>query len=336
MAMTPAEGRRAGIPVAERPGNAAPTRMETRRDRSLYAELAGYRVPRLAMGCMALAIEGRPGSHTAVDTIHAALDAGVRYLDTAWSYYLPGRPGTGGPGERGYGERLVHDALATWDGPRDEVLIATKTGWLRTLDSRGAYGWKADARPQTIIAQAKESAMRLNVDCLSLLYSHCDDPALPYADQMGAFRQLLDEGVVGHVGISRVGNDDIDIARSILGTGLVAVQNQFSPSSRDAGHTMGHCADLGLAFVCYSPLGGFLDSCDRSAYTVFQQIAALRDVSCQQVVLAWELSRHANLFTIPSARNPFEARDCFAAQDLVLTDKDLALLERGTVLSGAQ
>ena len=84
-------------------------------------ELAGFAIPRLGMGTMALAIEGRPDRDTAIRTIHAGLDAGVRYLDTAWSYYLPSEPGTGTAEDLGYGEKLVRDALTSWNGPRDEV-----------------------------------------------------------------------------------------------------------------------------------------------------------------------------------------------------------------------
>ena len=222
------------------------------------ATLAGYEIPRLGMGTMALAIEGRPSNRNqAIETIHAALDAGVRYLDTAWSYYLPSAPGTGEPEDMGYGEYLVRDALHSWRGPKDQVLVATKTGWLRTLDGNGNYGWQADARPETMIANAKESARRLGVDTLDLLYSHCNDPQVPYEDQMGALKQLVDEGVAKAVGISRIDNADIETARNILGDRLVAVQNQFSPVHRDPEHTLETCEKLGLAFVCWSPLGGF-------------------------------------------------------------------------------
>ena len=96
-------------------------------------ELAGFAIPRLGMGTMALAIEGRPDRDTAIRTIHAGLDAGVRYLDTAWSYYLPSEPGTGTAEDLGYGEKLVRDAFTSWNGPRDEVLVATKTGYRRTM-----------------------------------------------------------------------------------------------------------------------------------------------------------------------------------------------------------
>ncbi|WP_241677205.1 aldo/keto reductase [Bifidobacterium jacchi] len=347
------------------------------------------------MGTMALAIEGRPSRDTAIATIHAALDAGVRYLDTAWSYYLPTAPGasgTGVPGDFGYGERLVCDALASWGGPRDEVLVATKTGYRRTIsavptpvlepvagddagsgnaaradspddagishvsaanasdgnatEAAGAdadlhadsarqrlqaagsrYGWMADSRPETMIRDAKESALRLGVDALDLLYSHGPDPAVPYEETIGALRTLLDEGVIRFAGISRVDNAQIDIAHAMLGDRLVAVQNQFSPSHPDPERTMAHCAQLGLAFVCWSPLGGFLDPVDMHAYDAFREVAAARGVSYQRVVLAWELTRYGRLFSIPSARNPHEVRDSFAAIDLHLSLDELTALD---------
>ncbi len=305
---------------------------------TVHGDLAGFAIPRLGMGTMALAIEGRPNRETAIATIHAGLDAGVRYLDTAWSYYLPSRPGTGSPEDLGYGERLVRDALATWEGPRDEVLVATKTGYRRTMEAPvqterqhlqaegSRYGWMADSRPETMIRDAKESAAHLGVEALDLLYSHGPDPAVPYEDQIGALRQLLDDGVIRHAGISRVNDGQIDIAREILGDGLAAVQNQFSPSHPDPEHTMERCEELGLAFVCWSPLGGFLDAFDRHAYDPFRMVAARHGCSYQRVVLAWELGRYGRLFTIPSARNPQEINDSFAAVDLTLDPDEIAML----------
>lgn len=289
--------------------------------------LAGYDVPRLGLGTMGLAVEGRPSREAAIAVIHAVLDAGTRYLDTAWSYYLPTAPGTGAPGDFGYGETLVRDALATWDGPRDEVLVATKTGWRRTWDlATGRYGWVADVRPSTMAADARESARRLGVDTLDLLYSHCDDPQLPYVEQMEALRDLVDAGVARYAGVSRVGVEDIDIARRILGDRLVAVQNMYSPAFPDLEGTFAHVRALGLAFVCFSPLGGFLDPVDEKSFSAFDEVSRGRGCSRQRVVLAWELARDPGLFAIPSARSVAEARDDRAAADLRLTEEELALL----------
>ena len=184
----------------------------------------------------------------------------------------------------------------------------------------------ADSRPETMIRDAKESALHLGVDTLDLLYSHGPDLEVAYEDQVGALKQLLDEGVIRYAGISRVDNAQIDIAREILGDKLIAVQNQFSPSHPDPEHTMEHCAELGLAFVCWSPLGGFLDAFDQRAYDPFRTVAGNHGCSYQRVVLAWELSRYERLFTIPSARNPQEINDSFAATELTLTQDELAML----------
>ena len=282
----------------------------------LSPHLAGFSIPRIGLGCMALSIEGRPRRDTAVSTIHAALDAGVRYLDTAWSYYLPG-----GPEQEG--ERIVAQALCTWDGPRDEVLVATKTGYQRGFE---VGDWQADSRPETMIRNAKESARALGVETISLLYSHCPDPRVPYEDEMGALRQLLDEGVIRYAGISRVTNRQIDVARSILGDRLAAVQNQFSPVHRDEEGTLQHCQELGLPFVCWSPLGGYLETIDMSKLVTFRQVAGERGVSYQRVILAWELAHSPVLLVIPSAQNPHEIRDSYAALSLRLTADELKRL----------
>ena len=89
---------------------------------------------------------------------------------------------------------------------------------------------------------------------------------------------------------------------------------------------MEHCKELGLAFVCWSPLGGFLDAFDQRAYDPFRTVAGNHGCSYQRVVLAWELSRYERLFTIPSARNPQEINDSFAATELTLTQDELAML----------
>lgn len=260
------------------------------------ATLAGYEIPRLGMGTMALAIEGRPSNRDqAIETIHAALDAGVRYLDTAWSYYLPSAPGTGEPEDMGYGEYLVRDALNSWHGPKDQVLVATKTGWLRTLDGNGNYGWQADARPETMIANAKESASRLGVDTLDLLYSHCNDPQVPYEDQMGALKQLVDEGVAKAVGISRNRQRGHRNRPQYFGRSVSwPSRTTCSPVHRDPEHTLETCEKLGLAFVCWSPLGGFLDPFNEHLFDRFREVAKIHDCSYQRVTLAWNL-RNTNI-----------------------------------------
>ena len=283
---------------------------------------AGRTMPRIGLGTMALTIEGHPRTVTAIDVIHTALDSGVRYLDTAWSYYTPGE----GVHPEQSGERLVAEALRTWDGLRDEVVVATKTGYSRTLSESGEYGWTADSRPETMIRNAKESCVALGVDHLDLLYSHCPDPKVPYEDEMGALRQLLDEGVIAHAGISRASVEQIDVARAILGDGLAAVQNKFNPAYRDEEDTLRHCEELGIPFVAWSPLGGYLEQVSMTRFIPFRQVAADRGVSHQRVTLAWELAQSPVFVAIPSAQSTLELADDVQALDLTLTGDELAQL----------
>lgn len=290
------------------------------------ATLAGYEIPRLGMGTNALAIEGRPSNRYRRSRPSCRARCRSPLFGHGLVLLSPSAPGTGEPEDMGYGRISGPRCSELVAGPKDQVLVATKTGWLRTLDGNGNYGWQADARPETMIANAKESASRLGVDTLDLLYSHCNDPQVPYEDQMGALKQLVDEGVAKAVGISRIDNADIETAHNILGDRLVAVQNQFSPVHRDPEHTLETCEKLGLAFVCWSPLGGFLDPFNEHLFDRFREVAKIHDCSYQRVTLAWELAQYQYLFTIPSARNPQEIQDSFKASELKLSDSEIGYL----------
>ena len=105
-------------------------------------------------------------------SLHASLDAGCRHIDTAWAYYCSG-------GEEQTGEKLVREALETWKGPKDEVLVATKVGHFRNFTD-GRPTWDVDGRPENLIRRGKESALALGVDTIDLLYFHRPDPKVPY------------------------------------------------------------------------------------------------------------------------------------------------------------
>ena len=284
----------------------------------LHRNLGPFDTTAIGLGEMPLTIENNLGPKMGVETIHAALDAGCRQIDTAWAYYCSG-------GEEQTGEKLVREALASWDGPRDEVLVATKVGHFRNFTD-GKPTWDVDGSPENLIKRAKQSAFELGVDMIDLLYFHRPDPKIPYGESCEAMKEIRSMGIAREIGISNASIEQIDIAREILGDSLIAVQNQFSPSHPDPEHTMEHCAELGLAFVCWSPLGGFLDAFDQRAYDPFRTVAGNHGCSYQRVVLAWELSRYERLFTIPSARNPQEINDSFAATELTLTQDELAML----------
>ena len=284
----------------------------------MHRNLGPFDTTAIGLGEMPLTIENNLGWAKGIETIHAALDAGCRHIDTAWSYYCSG-------GEEQTGEKLVREAMDSWKGPKDEVLIATKVGHYRNFTD-GVPTWGKDGKPEHLIRYAKQSAQTLGVDTIDLLYFHRPDPEVPYNESCEAIKQLLDEGVARWAGISNASVEQIDIARGILGDRFVAVQNQYSPIYLDTQDTLGHCAKLGIAFVCWSPLGGFRKPKDESKFDPFREVAAAHGVSYQQVVLAWELAKGDHMFVIPGAHRPETILDSLNAGDLELTDEELAKL----------
>lgn len=284
----------------------------------MHRNLGPFDTTAIGLGEMPLTIENNLGWAKGLETIHAALDAGCRHIDTAWSYYCSG-------GEEQTGEKLVREAMDSWKGPKDEVLIATKVGHYRNFTD-GVPTWGKDGKPEHLIRYAKQSAQTLGVDTIDLLYFHRPDPEVPYNESCEAIKQLLDEGVARWAGISNASVEQIDIARDVLGDRLVAVQNQYSPIYLDTQDTLEHCAKLGIAFVCWSPLGGFRKPKDESKFDPFREVAAAHGVSYQQVVLAWELAKGDHMFVIPGAHRPETILDSLNAGDLELTDEELAKL----------
>ncbi|MEV6969688.1 aldo/keto reductase [Hamadaea sp. NPDC051192] len=274
----------------------------------------------VGLGAMPLSIENRPDRARAVATIHAALDAGITLIDTADSYHWYAD-------EVGHNEELIAEALASY-GDTSHVLVATKGGRGRPGDG----SWTVNGDPKHLRRAAEASLRRLGGDAIGLYQLHKPDPHIPYADSVGALRDLLDTGTIRAAGLSNVDNAQILEARKILGDGLVSVQNEYSPAVRESADQLRLCQALGLAFLPWSPLGGVTrSSLDGpatllSAYRLFGEIAAARDVTPQQVCLAWHLAQAPVVIPIPGASRPESARGSALAADLDLTPAELASL----------
>ncbi|PPF33301.1 aldo/keto reductase [Rathayibacter sp. AY1G1] len=280
--------------------------------------LGDVQVGAIGLGGMPMSIEGRPDRERSIATIHAALDAGVTLIDTADAYHLATQD------DLGHNELLIAEALRSYGGDTSAVLVATKGGHLR----REPGPWDQDGRPEYLKEAARASAKRLGVDAIGLYQYHRPDPAVPYADSIGALAELLDEGVVLRAGISNADPDQIREAHGILGERLVSVQNQFSPSFRSSEPELELCAELGLAFLPWSPLGGISSAGELgSRYSAFAAVAEARGVTPQVVCLAWELAKAPVVLPIPGASRPESIRDSATAADLELTPEELASLD---------
>jgi len=274
----------------------------------------------IGLGGMPMSIEGRPDEDRSIRTIHAALDAGVTLIDTADAYHLHA-------GETGHNERLIAKALATYGGDTSDVLVATKGGHLRPGDG----SWTVDGSPRHLYEAAEASLKALGVDAIGLYQFHRPDPAVPYAESIGALKQLLDAGKIRMAGISNASIEQIDIARQVLGEGnLVSVQNQFSPAFRSSEPELRHTASLGIAFLPWSPLGG-IGRAGRlgTSHAAFGEVADSRGVSPQQVTLAWMLAKAPVVIPIPGASRPESIIDSAQADELVLSADELARLDAG-------
>jgi aryl-alcohol dehydrogenase-like predicted oxidoreductase len=273
-------------------------------------------VSAIGLGGMPMSIEGRPDDDRSIATIHAALDAGVTLIDTADAYHLYAD-------EVGHNEDLIARALRSYGGGAADVLVATKGGHQRPGDG----SWTVNGKPEYLKEAAKASARRLGVDAIDLYQFHRPDPEVPYADSIGALRELLDEGVIAMAGISNATVHQIDEANTVLGGRLVSVQNQFSPAFRSSLAELRHCADLGIAFLPWSPLGGIARAADMGeTHSAFQDVADAHGVSPQQIALAWELALAEVVIPIPGASRPGSVQDSVQAATVELTDDELAAL----------
>ena len=273
-------------------------------------------VSAIGLGGMPMSIEGRPDRARSIATIHAALDAGVTFIDTADAYHEHAD-------EVGHNEELIAEALHSWGGDASSVLVATKGGHLRPGDG----SWTQDGSPEHLLAAAQESARRLGVEAIGLYQLHRPDPKVPYAESVGAIRDLLDAGTIVQAGISNANPEQIRQARQVLGGRLVSVQNQFSPAFRSSQPELELCDELGIAFLPWSPLGGIAKAADLgSAFAPFARVAADRGVSPQQVALAWQLALSPVVVPIPGSSRPETILDSVQAADLELTADELAAL----------
>ncbi|MBO0610313.1 aldo/keto reductase [Myceligenerans salitolerans] len=280
--------------------------------------IGGRQVGAIGLGGMPMSIEGRPDTARSIATIHAALDAGVTLIDTADAYHV-------GADEVGHNEELIATALRSAGSAADDVLVATKGGHLRPGDG----SWTRNGDPAYLKQAAKASARRLGVDAIGLYQFHRPDPAVPYADSVGALADLLDDGVIQMAGISNADPDQIREANEVLGGRLVSVQNQFSPRFRSSLPELELCAELGIAFLPWSPLGGI--ALARSGelgadFAAFLDVAREREVSPFRVALAWELALAPVVVPIPGASRPESVTDSAAAAELVLSDDEIARL----------
>jgi aryl-alcohol dehydrogenase-like predicted oxidoreductase len=294
-------------------------------------EIGNDTVGRVTVGAVGLGLmtfdqTGAQPRQQLLDTVSAALEAGVTLFDTADAY---GAGDESGAGAQGQNERLIASLLDEL-GVRDRVLLATKGGHVRTADG----GWDVDSSATHLKEAVDASLQRLGVEQLSLWQHHRPDPKVPYDEVIATLKEIADSGKVAHVGLSNANPQQIRDAHAVLGDALVSVQNQFSPKFRSSKPEIDVCDELGIAFLPWSPLGGISGAAELGdKFAAFEEVAREHDVSPQRVCLAWMLATSPVVIPIPGSSRPETARDSAAAADLMLTADEKAAIDAAVGVS---
>ena len=263
-------------------------------------------VNRLGFGAMQITgpgVWGPPRDHAeALRVLKRLPDLGVNFIDTADSY---------GPD---VSEQLIREALHPYDG----LLIATKAGFRRS----GPNMWHVDCRPEHLIASAHKSRRRLGVEQIGLWQLHRIDSRVPRKEQFAAVRQLLDEGVIAHAGLSEVSVRDIEQASEYFR--VATVQNAYNMEDRGSDDVVDYCEANGIGFIPYYPLGGSGEL--ARAGGKLARLAKEKSATPGQVALAWLLKRSPVILPIPGTSKVAHLEENVAARDVVLTDAEFASL----------
>ena len=301
---------------------------------------SGLEVSALGLGCMRMSFGDSPvgTKEEMVALLHAAVDRGITFFDTAEVY---------GPFTN---EELVGEALAPLRG---RVVIATKFGFKHDPDKGPNPTVGLDSRPEQIKRVADASLKRLRVDAIDLFYQHRPDPNVPIEDVAGAVQDLIQAGKVKHFGLSEA--DAATIRRAHAVQPVTALQSEYSIWWRTIeASILPTCEELGIGLVPYSPLGrGYLTGkidenttfassdirsrnprftqeaikANRAVIDLLERIAAEKGATPAQIALAWLLVQKPWIVPIPGSRKLERLEENIGAVDVQLTADNLRDIE---------
>jgi pyridoxine 4-dehydrogenase len=264
-------------------------------------------VARLGFGAMRITgsgVWGEPADRAeAIRTLKRLPELGINFVDTADSY---------GPD---ISEELIGETLS----PYRDLLVATKGGLTRT----GPNVWIPVGRPEYLTQQVHKSLRHLRVEKIGLWQLHRIDPKVPRDEQFGAIKQLLDDGLIAHAGLSEVSVEDIKAARKVFP--VATVQNRYNLVDRTSEDVLDYCEQEGIGFVPWYPLAaGDL----AKSGSLLDHVAKAHNATPSQIALAWVLKRSPVMLPIPGTGKVSHLEDNTAAADIKLSDADFAALDQ--------
>jgi aryl-alcohol dehydrogenase-like predicted oxidoreductase len=297
-------------------------------------------VSALGLGCMGMSeFYGPSDDAESLRTLARALELGVSLFDTADTYGL------------GHNESLLGRFLDEGGAARRrQAVVASKFGIVREA---GTYERRIDNSPAYIRSACEASLRRLGVERIDLYYCHRRDPDVPIEEVVGAMAELVAEGKIGAIGLSEVSVETLRRAHAVHP--VAAVQSEYSLWSREPEAGMlAACAELGTAFVAYSPLGrafltatvdtgkladddfrkrnprfsGEAEARNRQLVAALGELAVARGLSNAQLALAWLLNKAPHVIPIPGTRRIAYLESNVSAADIALTADELGQLDR--------
>jgi len=295
---------------------------------------SGLKVSAIGLGCMTMTggYSGMPDRQDMIALLGGAVERGVTFFDTAEIY---------GPHAN---EELVGEALAPY---ADQVVIATK--FAQDIDPTERKPRGRMLRPEDIAGAAEGSLRRLGIDVIDLYYQHRVHPDVPIEEIAGAVKDLITAGNVKHFGMSEAAADTIRRAHAVQP--VTAIQSEYNLWwRRPEQDVLAACAELGIGFVPFSPLGkGFLTGTVDTSTTFaandlraqiprfsgealehnlalveeVKTIAAAKGITPGQVALAWLLAQQPWIVPIPGTTKLHRLEENLAAADVTLTDSEL-------------
>jgi pyridoxine 4-dehydrogenase len=268
-------------------------------------------VRRLGFGAMRITGPGTwgppPNRVAAQELLRRAVELGVQLIDTADAY---------GPG---VSEALIAEALSPYDG----VLVATKGGYERTgpsgvSESGELTGWIPNGRPGHLRSSCEASLRRLELDRVDLYQLHIPDPAVPFAESIGALKDLQKEGKIRHIGVCNVTLEQLAVARTVAD--ISTVQNRLDFSNSRWREMLNECETHEIGFIPYRPLRAWGDAARRQVLT---PAASRLGASTDQIALAWLLAASPVTLPIPGTATRAHLEDNLAAAALRLDQDEI-------------
>jgi aryl-alcohol dehydrogenase-like predicted oxidoreductase len=240
--------------------------------------------------------------------LRRAVELGINFIDTADSY---------GPS---VSEEIIAEALYPYAA---DLVIATKGGF----DRPGPGKWVENGRPEHLRSACEDSLRQLRLDQIDLYQLHRIDPKVPAEDQLGALKELQEQGKVKHIGLSEVSVQQIQHARTIVP--IVSVQNRYSVADRGSDDVLEYCEKEKMGFIPWFPLAAGRVAGENSP---LNRVAASLKATPSQLALAWLLVRSPVMLPIPGTSKVEHVEENVAAVNLQIDANVMRELE-GTALA---